>query len=101
MIHMVRAYRRQKHQNINDDEAWAKVRHLFWQPVLTFTLVIVLGFGIFSFSEFPSPQRFGMAVVFGALIASITALFVMPIIAQSDFTIKPVLKKFGLTKRGE
>ena len=59
MIHMVRAYRRQKHQNNKDAEAWAKIRHRFWQPVLTFTLVMVLGFGIFSFSEFPSTQRFG------------------------------------------
>ena len=43
---------------------------------------MALGFGIFSFSEFPSTQRFGMAVVFGALIASMTALFVMPMAAQ-------------------
>ena len=82
MIHMVRAYRRQKNQNSNDDEAWAKIRHRFWQPVLTFTLVMVLGFGIFTFSEFPSTQRFGVAVVFGALIACMTALFVMPTAAQ-------------------
>ncbi len=82
MIHMVRAYRRQKIKNIKDAEAWANVRHRFWQPVLTFTLVMVLGFGIFMFSEFPSTQRFGLAVVFGALIACMTALFVMPTTAQ-------------------
>jgi predicted RND superfamily exporter protein len=64
MIHMVKAYRRQKQQNKKDAEAWANVRHRFWQPVLTFTLVMVLGFGIFTFSEFPSTQRFGAAVVF-------------------------------------
>ena len=63
MIHMVRAFRRQKSQNIKDVEAWIYVRHRFWQPVLTFTLVMVLGFGIFTFSEFPSTQRFGAAVV--------------------------------------
>jgi len=82
MIHMVRAYRRQKHQENKDAENWAKIRHRFWQPVLTFTLVMVLGFGIFSFSEFPSTQRFGVAVVFGAIIACMTALFVMPTTAQ-------------------
>jgi len=84
MIHMVRAYRRQKHQNQDNAEAWAKVRHRFWQPVLAFTLVMVLGFGIFCFSEFPSTQRFGGAVVFGAFIAAMTALFVMPTTAQWD-----------------
>ena len=82
MIQMVRAYKRQKHQKSNDAAAWTNIRHRFWQPVLTFTLVMVLGFGIFSFSEFPSTQRFGVAVVFGALIASMTALFVMPFTAQ-------------------
>jgi len=82
MIHMVRAYRRQKRKNQKDAEVWQNVRHRFWQPVLTFTLVMVLGFGIFSFSEFPSTQRFGMAVVFGAIIACMTALFVMPTTAQ-------------------
>ncbi len=82
MIHMVRAYRRQERQNNKDSESWAKIRHRFWQPVLTFTLVMALGFGIFMFSEFPSTQRFGVAVVFGALIACMTALFVMPTTAQ-------------------
>jgi len=82
MIHMVRAYRRQKPRNNRDTEAWGKIRHRFWQPVATFTLVMVLGFGIFTFSEFPSTKRFGAAVVFGTLIASMTALFVMPTTAQ-------------------
>jgi predicted RND superfamily exporter protein len=77
MIHMVRAYRRQKRKN-KDPDAWGAIRDRFWQPVMTFTLVMVLGFGIFGFSEFPSTQRFGMAVVFGAIIAAMTALFVMP-----------------------
>lgn len=93
MIHMVKAYRRQKKQNKKEPEAWADVRHRFWQPVMTFTLVMVLGFGIFNFSEFPSTQRFGLAVVFGVLIASMTALFVMPTTAQIDLnTLKTWLK---------
>ncbi len=97
MIHMVRAFRQQKIKNIEDIEAWANVRHRFWQPVLTFTLVMVLGFGIFSFSEFPSTQRFGMAVVFGALIASMTALFVMPLTAQLYSSSSQVsAKSFGV-----
>ncbi len=84
MIHMVKAYRRQLRANTKDGEIWTGVRHRFWQPVMTFTLVMVLGFGIFTFSEFPSTQRFGAAVVFGALIASMTALFVMPAIAAKS-----------------
>jgi len=86
MIHMVRAYRRQAHQDKDNARTWAEIRHRFWQPVLTFTLVMVLGFGIFSFSEFPSTQRFGLAVVFGAIIASLTALFVMPTAALLNYS---------------
>lgn len=86
MIHMVRAYRRQNPKGNKDPEAWAAIRHRFWQPVATFTLVMVLGFGIFMFSEFPSTQRFGVAVVFGAIIASMTALFVMPMTTQRDYS---------------
>jgi predicted RND superfamily exporter protein len=88
MIHMVRAYKRLNHRNNQDAKAWSNIRHRFWQPVLTFTLVMILGFGIFMFSEFPSTQRFGAAVVFGALIASMTALFVMPTTAQANIKIK-------------
>jgi predicted RND superfamily exporter protein len=64
---------------------WQDVRHHFGQPIFTFTLVMVLGFGIFMFSDFPSTQRFGVEVVFGALIAAMTALFIMPAIALINF----------------
>jgi predicted RND superfamily exporter protein len=85
MIHMVRYYRRQRFKNKNNEMIWQDVRHHFGQPVFTFTLVMVLGFGIFMFSDFPSTQRFGVEVVWGALIAATTALFVMPAIALISF----------------
>jgi len=93
MIHMVKGFRRHKKSNKDDQQVWTEIRHLFWQPVLTFTLVMALGFGIFSFSEFPSTQRFGMAIVFGSIIAAMTALFVMPLIASMNVkTIRMQLK---------
>lgn len=83
MIHMIRFYRRQAGQNKDTGALWQTTRHRFWQPILTFTLIMVLGFGIFTLSDFPSTQRFGAAVVLGALIAALTALFVMPALSQS------------------
>ncbi len=59
MIHMVRYYRRQKPQNKNSEALWQAVRFRYWQPIITFTFVMVLGFGIIIFSNFPSTQRFG------------------------------------------
>lgn len=82
MIHMIRFYRRQKNKNEDNALLWQSTRHHFWQPIGTFTLVMVLGFGIFTLSDFPSTQRFGAAVAFGALIAALTALFVMPFLSR-------------------
>ncbi len=93
MIHMVRFYRRQASRNKDTDMLWQTTRHRFWQPIITFTLVMVLGFGIFTLSDFPSTQRFGTAVVLGTLIAALTALFVMPSLSQIKFTtpkLKPI-----------
>jgi len=86
MIHMVRFYRRQISKSKDNAMLWQTTRHHFWQPILTFTLVVVLGFGIFTLSDFPSTQRFGAAVVLGTLIAALTTLFVMPFFSQIKFT---------------
>jgi uncharacterized protein len=101
-IHMVRFYRQQKIKNTDNNMLWQTTRHHFWQPIFTFTLVMILGFGIFTFSDFPSTQRFGAAVVFGTIIAAFTALFVMPTFSQIIFTtskphlnIRPILKFFS------
>ena len=85
MIHMVRAHRMQRKEEKDDAVHWQKIRHRFWQPIVTFTLTMVLGFGIFMFSDFPSTQRFGAAVVFGTVIAALTALFIMPSLSLCSF----------------
>ena len=37
-----------------------------------------MGFGIFMLSDFPPTQRFGASVMLGTLLASLSALFVLP-----------------------
>lgn len=92
MIHIVQAYRRRsKIQGISDSDRWRAVRHELWKPVLTSMTVIVTGFGIFLFSTFPPTQRFGGAIIFGSIIASLTALFIMPWL--SHINISPVKRR--------
>ncbi|MDP8233185.1 MAG: MMPL family transporter [Candidatus Saelkia tenebricola] len=74
MIHMMKAY-----QRFHD---WRKVKEHLWQPILTAMFVIAIGFGIFSFSSFPPTQRFGLAILIGSILASLTALFIMPFLVD-------------------
>jgi len=74
MIHMLRSYRR--------CQSWQEVRNQLWQPILTTMFVVSVGFAIFLFSTFPPTQRFGAAIVFGTILASLTALYVMPLFAE-------------------
>ena len=75
MIHMVNTFKRTKD--------WQKVRDELWQPILTSMFVVSIGFAIFLFSTFPPTQRFGAAIMFGTILSSLTALFIMPLIFEN------------------
>jgi len=74
MIHMIKSYRRSRN--------WQKVRDELWQPILTSMFVVATGFGIFLFSTFPPTQRFGGAILFGTVLAALTALYIMPLLFE-------------------
>jgi len=74
MIHMIKAYRRTKD--------WQTVRDELWQPILTSTFVVGIGFSIFLFSTFPPTQRFGGAILVGTILAGLTALYILPMFFQ-------------------
>lgn len=74
MIHMIKAFRRTKD--------WQKVRDELWQPILTSTSVVGIGFSIFLFSTFPPTQRFGGAILLGTILAGLTALYILPMLFQ-------------------
>ncbi|MFC1667691.1 RND family transporter [Candidatus Omnitrophota bacterium] len=71
MIHMIKSFRRTRN--------WQTVRDELWQPILTSMFVVATGFGIFLFSTFPPTQRFGGAILFGTVLAALTALYIMPL----------------------
>ena len=83
MIHMVNIFHLSKHIETNAAR-WSYVTQRMWQPIITSTLIICAGFGIFFFSSFPPTQRFGGTIVFGSIIAAFTSLFVFPLLAKHN-----------------
>ena len=82
MIHMIKSFRRSRN--------WQKVRDELWQPILTSMFIVATGFGIFLFSTFPPTRRFGGAILFGTVLAALTALYIMPLL----------FRYFSLKKKG-
>jgi predicted RND superfamily exporter protein len=85
MIHTVAAVRRRRNVGIDSKTAWLQSRVRLWKPVLGSAFIISAGFGIFALSAFPPTQRFGLAIVFGTILAAVSAIFVLPILAESGF----------------
>lgn len=83
MIHMVNIFHRSKHISSNAAR-WIHVTRQMWQPVITSTIIICAGFGIFFFSSFPPTQRFGETIVFGSVIAAFSSLFIFPLLAKTN-----------------
>jgi uncharacterized protein len=79
MIHLVFAARRAKGKS--GWEVWNQARTAMWRPILASSLIIAMGFGLFSLSTFPPTQRFGLAVVGGMLLAVVIVLLVFPVVA--------------------
>ena len=85
MIHLAVFARRQIKSGATKKEAWALAQFRLWQPIAGATLIICTGFAIFGLSSFPPTQRFGLAIVFGTILASVSALFVLPFLATLKF----------------
>ena len=78
MIHLVVRVRHLGAEGLAPTESWATARHQILRPVLSATLLICVGFGIFTLSTFPPTQRFGFAVILGTMTAATVALVALP-----------------------
>ncbi|UCC94738.1 MAG: MMPL family transporter [Candidatus Omnitrophota bacterium] len=87
MIHMVRLRRELRTTSDSSAKVWDEVIKQIWPPVMTTMLIIALGFSIFGFSHFPPTQRFGFAIVVGAVVAALSSLFLMPFFARTGSSI--------------
>lgn len=81
MIHLTMAARKSEHWKDNRWQAWCDARKDQWHSILNSAIVVCAGFGIFALSGFPPTVRFGLAVVWGTVIAAAVALFVLPVLA--------------------
>lgn len=82
MIHTVSSVRRQQAKGIDENKAWLQARVRLWKPILSSMFIICAGFGIFALSAFPPTQRFGLAIVFGTILASASTIFVLPLLVK-------------------
>ncbi|MBP7216596.1 MAG: MMPL family transporter [Candidatus Omnitrophica bacterium] len=82
-LHTVRYWRWIK-TNKSDKERWNEAKRYMWNPVVNAMLVIILGFAIFLFSQFPPTQRFGAIIACGAFLSIFTSIFLMPWLAQAN-----------------
>ena len=78
MIHLVVRVRHLSAEGLAPAESWATARLQILKPVLSATLLICVGFGIFTLSTFPPTQRFGFAVILGTMTAATVALVALP-----------------------
>ena len=78
MIHLVVRVRQLQGRGVTEAESWATAKQQILRPVLAATLLICVGFGIFTLSTFPPTQRFGFAVILGTLTAATMALVALP-----------------------
>ena len=81
MIPLVSAVRRHVAAGTAGWPAWVAARREQGGAILTSTTVVCAGFAIFAFSSFPPNQRFGLAVVGGTVVAAVSALVLLPLLA--------------------
>ena len=74
MIHLVVRVRHLQGRGLTRLTSWSLARAQMARPVLTTTLLICVGFGVFGLSSFPPTRRFGLAVILGTLTAATMAL---------------------------
>jgi predicted RND superfamily exporter protein len=83
MIHTVSAVRRRTSKGIDSKSAWLQARARLWKPILSSMLIVSAGFAIFGLSAFPPTQRFGISIVLGTILASVSTVFVLPLLAEA------------------
>ena len=83
MIHLVVRVRHLRDGGLAEMESWSQARAQIMGPVLSATLLICVGFGIFGLSTFPPTGRFGLAVILGTMTAATMALVTLPLFVQA------------------
>ena len=83
MIHLVFAVRRNRRLEKDPWKVWVAARDEQWRAVAGSATIIATGFAIFTLSNFPPTQRFGLVVIFGTLIDIMATLLVLPLLSSA------------------
>ena len=87
MVHLVFAVRRNRAVQKDVWKAWMAARDEQWRAVIGSATIIATGFAIFTLSNFPPTQRFGLVVVFGTMIDIAATLLVLPLLGAGSWTV--------------
>ncbi|MBN2484260.1 MAG: MMPL family transporter [Candidatus Omnitrophica bacterium] len=82
MIHMVIFVRRLYRGDMTSPKAWRHACRHLWRPIVSSMAIVATGFGIFSLSQFPPTQRFGLFVILGTLMSPVAALLILPYLSS-------------------
>jgi len=85
MIHLVFAVRRNRESEKDTWKVWVAARDEQWRAVAGSATIIAAGFAIFTLSNFPPTQRFGLVVVFGTMIDIMATLLVLPLLSGANW----------------
>ncbi len=81
MIHLALAVRLHTTNGTTAPAAWTLALREQGRPTLIAMGIVAAGFSIFALSSFPPTERFGLAIVFGSVIAAVATLTVFPVLA--------------------
>ena len=85
MIHLVFAVQRNRLLEKDTWKAWVAARDEQWRAVVGSATIIATGFAIFTLSNFPPTQRFGLVVIFGTVIDIMATLLVLPLLSGAHW----------------
>lgn len=85
MIHLVFAVQRNRLLEKDTWKVWVAARDEQRRAVLGSATIIATGFAIFTLSNFPPTQRFGIVVIFGTVIDIMATLLVLPLLSGAKW----------------
>ena len=85
MIHLIFAVRRNRLLEKDAWKVWVAARDEQWRAVIGSATIIATGFAIFTVSNFPPTQRFGLVVICGTLIDIMATLLVLPLLSGAQW----------------
>ncbi|MEK8023423.1 MAG: MMPL family transporter [Candidatus Hydrogenedentota bacterium] len=83
MIHLTASARRLRRKGLSSRDSWALSVDRLWKPAAATAAIVCAGFSIFLLSNFPPTHRFGLAVIFGTVVAISGTLLVLPALASA------------------